>query len=913
MQGDIASAINEMVKKLQVDTAASSNSEYLIERYVQDVIDTYGDAIEQKKEMYRWDSKSENLFEYFGKLQKNSQKLFEEREKRRERIKFLGDQINLYKKQENEATLNNNDKLSDAIFKKRVQLEIEKDVKEAMDDVANTVESGAKSGNPYLAAVIIGVGAIIDIGKMLFNVAKSILTVGFSFLKKMLGTDLGVGAVFEKFLEMQKLVGRLSADSGLLANEAMNFLGQMPTIMNEVLDVGGSIEQVGEAYEGYNKLTNRNRVFSGKEFKSIIELGLGTGLGVSAAGELVGNFENLGYSLDKTLKFTDFVRKKSMGVSQNQTSVLIKANELITELSGFGIEKGLEGMAKLVIQTQKARVDVKKSVASFKDAFTDPETAVDVAATAQLLGGKFAFYFGDPFILMGKSMEDPLQLTADLMKVVKDKAFKGKNGFEISPANRELIREFAKSIGQDSDELFNAAIEDAKYTDKIEALRKRGVKTFGLSDEQNELLTNLMTMNKDGSYSLRLSNGAIKRLEEIPSNELIYKTIQQDRKNEESALLRKTLAERIGIAIDRFNIGFSQVFVVLDRYFTNSNVVNNLDQTVANVSTNLINWLNTQLSGSGEWGIFIKKGLKAANEFIDKILGIWMNPDTVFTEKFGETLRFIFKSIKDIMMPYIEYYSGRLIELLGKVLPAYGSKFEKAGLELQKKGMKRAGKNSMLANNNEDLTRRINEWNANNGGVDITGTGIKVGAGLTSIGIKKISEKLITKGGVKALAGVIGKNIAKKLPGISLAIGIFDAIGQAMEGDWDQAAISMASGVLATALPGIGTAVSIGLDVSNMYIDAKRGDNHIDVNDAMIKSDGTYKSGAKGSAIDYLTSVGGNYEKSPNKVDLVLTGRIKHSKKNNNINFNKKSMDKTVVATNKLILEQLILNLKSNK
>jgi hypothetical protein len=695
MQGDIASAIDEMVKKLQVNTAASANSQQIIEGHVQDVIDTYNDAIAQKKEMYRWDSKNESLWGYFKRVQKEKEKIYKERQKRKDRIQFLDEQINLYKEKGNDAINNNKDQLGQALFKRRAQLEIEKNVKEAMDSVADTVETGAKSGNPYLAAIMVVGGVIIGAAKMLFNVAVSIVKVGFSFLQNVLGADMGIGAVYKKFLEMQKLVGHISADSGLLAQESIKFLNNMPTIMNEVLDVGGSIEQVGEAYEGYNKLTNRNRVFSGVEFKSIIELGLGTGLGVSAASELVGNFENLGYSLDRTLKFTSFVRDKSMAVSQNQTKVLKKTNELITELTGFGIEKGLEGMAKLVIKTQKARVDIKKSVGAFKDAFTNPETAIDVAATARLLGGKFATYFSDPFMLMAKSIEDPLQLTADLMEVVKGKAFKGRNGFEISPADRELIREFAKSVNQDADELFNAAIEEAKYTDKIEALRKRGVSTFGLTDEQNELLTNLMTLNEDGSYSIRLSNGMIQRLEETPSTSEIYGILKQERKNSESALLRKTLSERLSMVLDRFTNAFSQVFIELNNLFNNHSTIGGIEDLAKDISTNMIDFIHDVFSEKGNFRKLIFDGFILIKNIFGKLFSIWMDPKKELGQKISESGGVIFSFFKGNIIPYLQYTAGVMIEGLGGLFDSNSMKG--AGLKMKSKGVLSGGQDSFLA------------------------------------------------------------------------------------------------------------------------------------------------------------------------------------------------------------------------
>lgn len=695
MQGDISSAIDEMVKKLQVNTAASANSQQMIERYVQDVIDTYNDAIAQKEEMYRWNAKNESLWGYFKRVQKQKENIYKERQKNKDRIRFLDEQINLYKEKENDAIANHKNELGKALFKRRAQLEIEKDVKEAMDDVTSSVESGAKSGNPYLAAIMVVGGLIISAAKMLFNVAVSIVKIGFSFLQNVLGVDMGIGAVYEKFLEMQRLVGKVSADSGLLASESKRFLDNMPTIMNEVLDVGGTIEQVGEAYEGYNKLTNRNRVFSGEQFKSIIELGLGTGLGVDAAGELIGNFENLGYSLDKTLGFTKYVRDKSMAVSQNQTTVLKKTSELVTELTGFGIQKGLEGMVKLVIKTQKARVDVKKSVGAFKDAFTNPETAIEVAATAKLLGGKFAFYFGDPFTLMAKSIEDPLQLTADLMEVVKGKAFKGRNGFQISPEDRELIREFAKSINQDADELFNAAIEDAKYNDKIEALRSKGVKTFKLTDEQNTLLTNLMTMNEDGSYSIMLSNGIIRRLEETPGTAEIYGILNQERKNEQIALLRKTLAERIGIAIDRFSIGFSQVFVELNNLFNNHNTIGDIENLAKDISTNMIDFIHEAFSENGNFRKLVFDGFVTIKNIFHKLFDIWMDPKKELGQRISETGVLIFSLFKVNVIPYLQYTGGILIESLGEL---FGFDSMKGyGLQMKSKAVLSGGEDSFLA------------------------------------------------------------------------------------------------------------------------------------------------------------------------------------------------------------------------
>lgn len=893
-QGDISGTINKLMEEL--DKINSTNtaikvSQYEQELIIEDVINTYIDVSDQRREAYRYDLKQDTVFSYLKKIHKHSEKLFEEREKREKERVLLVKQINSYKKLEEEAEQNHKDELAKYIRERRTQLEVEKAVKEAVDDVTDTAEAATKSGNPYLAAIIVVGGLLLTTAKALFNAAKTIFKSVLNKLKDVIGTDLGVGAIYDTFLRMQKMSGEFSANAGLIASESNEFLWNMPTIMNEVLDVGGTIEEIGLVMDKLSDVTGKNRMFTGKQFKDIIELGLGTGLGVEEGSELIGNFDNLGYSLDKTLELTDYARNKAMRVSQNQTSVLKKVNQLVVSLTGYGVSRGLKGMADLVIKAQKLRVDVVKSVDAFKDAFTDPEIAVEAAAKAKLLGGKFAFYFGDPFTLMAKSTMEPEELTADLLEALKDKAFKGKNGFEISPADREMIREFAEAVNQDPKDLMNGAIEQAKYTDKIKALTESKLPIMMYNEEQKDLITNLMTLNEDGTYSIRLSNGVIKRLEEIPSMSLITKTLEQDRRNEQSALLRKTLAERIGIAIDRFNIGFSQVFVELDKLFKRNSSIENLDSTVASVATGMIEWFNTNLSNTGYWGVFIRKGLKAANEFIDKILGIWLNPNTVFTQKFGETLRFIFQGINDNIVPYIQYYGGRLIELLGKALPAFGEKFEKIGLEIQQNSLDHAGKKSMLYENKKsELNERIGTWNQENGGYDISSPAARTGMAMTG--------------------KFVGKQIAKRIPGIGLAIGIFDAIGQAIEGDWDQAALSVASGALST-IPVYGTAASIGIDLVNANIDQSRGDNYIQVKDALINSDGTYTKGDKGSGLSQLQSLINDNQGSdnPSAFNLVLTGKVTHFNKNKKIKLGDKKSEKMIKSTSTMLLKQLTTNL----
>jgi hypothetical protein len=564
-------------------------------------------------------------------------------------------------------------------------------------------------------------------------------------------------------------------------------------------------------------------------------------------------------------------------------------------------------MTDLVVKTQKLRIDVVKSVDSFKDAFTDPEAAVEAAATAKLLGGKFASYFGDPFTLMGKSVLEPEELTADLLEALKDKAFKGKNGFEISPADREIIRNFAEAVHQDPDELMTGAIEQAKFADKIAALDKRGFSAT-MNEEQKDLITNLMTLNEDGGYSIRLSNGVVKTLEEIPSINTINQILLQDRRNEQSALLRNTLAERIGIAIDRFNIGFSEVFVVLDKYFKRYSTIENLDSTVGTVSSGMIEWLTQKFSNNGDWGLFVRKGLKAANQFIDKLLSFWSDPNSSLIDALSASMGAIQKMLKEHVMLPLKFYGGKLVQAIGEGLSKesyglVGKKIQKAGLKLQMETLKESGKESSLyKNNSKSVTKDIEAYNEKYGDDGLLDLATRAGV--------KLSTKTLSK----AAAKIGAKQIAKRIPGVGLFIGLYDAVSEALEGDYGQAGIAFASGVAST-LPGWGTAISIGLDAANAGIDAAYGDNVIQTDDLLVRANGAILKGSPGDALLFFNEMvlgESIVNAKPNKINLVLQGTIKNINRSGGTQLEGRELDDTIEQTSKMVLKQVITNLQTS-
>ena len=92
-------------------------------------------------------------------------------------------------------------------------------------------------------------------------------------------------------------------------------------------------------------------------------------------------------------------------------------------------------------------------------------------------------------------------------------------------------------------------------------------------------------------------------------------------------------------------------------------------------------------------------------------------------------------------------------------------------------------------------------------------SGSKAGKTILKKGIKKIGAKVGGKALAKVGAKALGKGLLKKIPFVGMGAGLLFAGQRLMAGDFKGAMLEAASGIAST-IPGVGTAVSIGLDAT---------------------------------------------------------------------------------------------------
>jgi len=115
-------------------------------------------------------------------------------------------------------------------------------------------------------------------------------------------------------------------------------------------------------------------------------------------------------------------------------------------------------------------------------------------------------------------------------------------------------------------------------------------------------------------------------------------------------------------------------------------------------------------------------------------------------------------------------------------------------LAVGKKGMKSAGK---VAKSGTKLVKGAS----------------KAGTALLKKGAKKVAAKVGGKAIAKVGAKALGKGLLKKIPFVGLGAGLLFAGQRLMAGDFKGAMLEAASGVAGT-IPGVGTAISVGLDAT---------------------------------------------------------------------------------------------------
>ena len=293
----------------------------------------------------------------------------------------------------------------------------------------------------------------------------------------------------------------------------------------------------------------------------------------------------------------------------------------------------------------------------------------------------------------------------------------------------------------------------------------------------------------------------------------------------------------------------------------------------------------------------VRDAWKSITKFMIKQLGWIGKTITTFIGLFS--FKNLFKLLKAAAKSALNLPKKifNFVKSLFKIPKKIGRLFKKIGIKVQKV----AKKVKNLAKTIAGIIKKVT--NFLKGGVGkVLGFGknllkkgknvVKTSSAIVKSGVKNLGKtgaKTTAKTAAKAAGKGAGKSVLKKIPFVGLGLGAAFAVDRLRKGDWAGALMELGSGA-ASMIPGVGTAVSAGLDIALIAKDI--GDAKKNQASGEVTPAKTGRGVTKGQRL----IVG---EKGPEILEAPFTGTVKHNTETMNT-LKGEDSDGVVVVTQNL-------------
>jgi len=269
-------------------------------------------------------------------------------------------------------------------------------------------------------------------------------------------TPLGSITYWEDIYSQIKLTNR---ELGIGGELGRNFEQISMDAYKSIIQYGGEMSDLTDAYRAFTSEYGRNMMFSSEELNNMADLRVAFGEGVES---IFSMNQMVGRSISDTSDFLDDVYRNSDAVGVNVRSTMEGIRQNLSIIDRYSFVRGSRALADMAINAERMRISIDRTVALADDLY-DPENAIDIASQLQMLGGEFA-KLGDPFELIFLARNEPEELQRRIAGVTAGMAALNERTGEIDidPLGFSQLREFAKIANQDVQELAQAARQMAR-------------------------------------------------------------------------------------------------------------------------------------------------------------------------------------------------------------------------------------------------------------------------------------------------------------------------------------------------------------------------------------------------------------------------------------------------------------------
>lgn len=283
-----------------------------------------------------------------------------------------------------------------------------------------------------------------------------------------------------------------------------------------------------------------------------------------------------------------------------------KIAENLSMANRLNFRNGIDGITRMAAMAEKFGLSMK-SVETAAGQFMEFDSAIEHSAHLQMLGGSIGAAFGNPLENMYESMYDPEAFAKRMEDAMKGMAtFDAKKGYAtISPMNQEILRNYAKEMGLNAEEVVANAkkmaevrYKETKFAPELDRYSGNGKD----KEARRNFILNNSQVTPEGQLQVNGKN--INEItEEEWSNMMAFDGKSDTDILKDQALHLKSIDEAItgnassivasfakGLALDK---NAQNIIQNIDKVGTNlQKVSENLGITTNGVLTKILNWID---------------------------------------------------------------------------------------------------------------------------------------------------------------------------------------------------------------------------------------------------------------------------------------------------------------------------------
>ena len=317
-----------------------------------------------------------------------------------------------------------------------------------------------------------------------------------SILQNLKSEVTGIQSAILNFeIQAKKVSADIFGRGAAMADEVQKSIAKAT---QNTADLGASVEDVAAAFASVATAMGTNLLLSEKNLTTMIQFQKAANITAEDVGKLTEGFSTIGYGITDAFGEMEKMRQTTNKLGLNTAQFMKTVGDNIKLMNSYNFRDGVEGFTRMVARSQALRInmtDVKGLAADL----LNPEKAVELAASMQMLGGSVAG-LSDPFQLMNMAQNDMEGLqNAIIDTAAASVTFNEQTGkFNISATEMRRLRAQAQALGMDYEELADTAV---KARMKQEAMGQLRFTSY--SEEEKELISNMGQL-KDGKLMVAL-------------------------------------------------------------------------------------------------------------------------------------------------------------------------------------------------------------------------------------------------------------------------------------------------------------------------------------------------------------------------------------------------------------------------